>query len=234
MRGDPQWESDDSRVEFVYDEAADRLRVKHPVRIRPEQLQEQRLDAFTHTPQQENAMQSAAIDVGANNTLAIVTTTGETAVYHAHPQFEQFREHSKRIADLQSELPDERYSSRRIQLLYAERRQKRDHSRDAAVKHATEWLLARNVDEVYIGDLSGVLDAHWSAVVNEKTHNFWSHGQLTDCLKLTLGDVGITVEEVSETDLSSLCPECGSEDVHRDGDLFRCEDCELHAHRQQI
>ncbi|MFT4964259.1 MAG: putative transposase, partial [Halobacteriales archaeon] len=44
---------------------------------------------------------------GANNTLAVVTETGDTAVYHARPEFERFQQQSERIATLQSELPDE-------------------------------------------------------------------------------------------------------------------------------
>ncbi|ELZ21519.1 IS1341-type transposase [Haloterrigena salina JCM 13891] len=230
VRGNPQWDGDDSRLELVYDEAADTLRVKHPVRIRPDKLREQRVDVFTHTLDSENTTHSAAIDVGANNTLALVTTTGETAVYHARPEFDRFRALSGLIAKLQSELSDDQYTSKRIQRVYDERGEKRDHSRDAAVKHAADWLLERNVDTVYVGDLTDVLDTHWQAEVNEKTHAFWSHGQLVDRLELTLGDVGITVEQVSEADSSSECPECGSEDVVRDGDSFRCHECELDAH----
>jgi putative transposase len=131
---------------------------------------------------------------------------------------------------LQSELPDDQYSSRRIQRLYDERGRKRDHARDAAVKHAAEWLLERNISTVYVGDLKDVLNSHWSASVNEKTHAFWSYRQLLDRLELTLGDVGITVESISEEDSSSLCPECGSRDVNRSGDDFRCHACELEAH----
>ena len=230
VRGNPQWNGDDSRLELVYDETADVFRVKHPVRIQPDRLEAQRLDAFTHTLNSENATHSAAIDVGANNTLAIVTSTGETAVYHARPEFEQFQQYSDRIAELQAELPEDRYSSWRIRRLYDERTRKRNHSRDAAVKHAAEWLLARNVETVYAGDLTDVLSTHWSSTVNQKTHAFWSHGQLTNRLKLTLGDVGITVEEVSEAGSSSECPECGSENVHRNSDAFRCHECELEAH----
>lgn len=230
VSGNPQWNGDDSRLELVYDETADVFRVKHPVRIQPDRLQEQRLDAFTQTLNSENTTHAAAIDVGANNTLAIVTSTGDTAVYHARPEFKQFQHYSECIAELQSELPEDRYSSQRIRRLYDERTRKGDHSRNAAVKHAAEWLLDRNVDTVYVGDLSGVLSTHWSASVNEKTHAFWSHGQLTDRLELTLGDVGITVEQVSEADSSSKCPECGSENVHRDSDTFRCHECGLEAH----
>ncbi|MCD2203327.1 transposase [Halobacterium sp. KA-6] len=217
-------------MELVYDEATDTLRVKHPVRIQPDQLSEQRLDAYTHTLQAENTTQSAAIDVGANNTLAIVTSTGDTAVYHARPLFEQFHRYSQQIAALQSNLPDGQYTSWRIQRRFDERGRKRDHARDAAVKHAAEWLLERNVDTVYVGDLTDVLDAHWSASVNEKTHAFWSYRQLLDRIELTLGDVGITVESVSEEDSSSLCPECGSRDVSRKDDDFKCHECAMDAH----
>lgn len=234
VRGNPRWHGDDSRLELVHDEAADRLRVKHPVRIRPDHLEEQRLDAFTHTLTPENATHSAAIDVGANNTLGIVTTQGDTAVFHARPEYQRFRQYSRRIAELQSRLPDDRYTSRRIQRLYDERGRKRDHARDAAVKHAAEWLLEWNVDKVYVGDLSGVLSRHWSARVNEKTHQFWSHGELVDRLDLTLGDVGICVESGGEQDSSSTCPECGSAGVSRDGDAFRCLRCGLDAHSDVV
>ena len=65
--------------------------------------------------------------------------------------------------------------------------------------------------------------------MNKKTHSFWSHGQLTDRLKLTLGDVGISVTEVSEAGSSSECPECNSRNVQRDGDEFRCAECGLES-----
>ena len=230
VRGDPQWRGDDCRLELIYEEHTDRLRVQHPVRIQSTDLRKQREGAFTHTLDSENTTQAAAIDVGANNTLAIVTETGDTAVYHARPEFKRFQDASERIATLQSELPDDVYTSHRIQRLYDDRSQTRDHSRDAAVKHAAEWLLERNIDTVYVGDLTDVLDTHWSADVNEKTHAFWSHRQLLDRIELTLGDVGITVTETGEYDSSSECPECGSSDVTRDGDSFRCHDCELDAH----
>ena len=230
VKGNPQWDGEDSRLELRYDEHADRLRVQHPVRIHPAQLREQREDAFTHTLDFENTGQSAAIDVGANNTLALVTESGETAVYHARPEFDRFQNYTQRIATLQSELPEEQYTSSLIQRLYDERTRKRDHSRDAAVKHAAEWLLARDVETVYVGDLTGVLETHWSAEVNEKTLAFWSHRQLIERLEVTFGDVGLTVQEIPESDTSSVCPACGSETVTRRGDSLQCHDCHLAAH----
>ena len=151
-------------------------------------------------------------------------------MYHARPEFERFLSYSERIATFQSELPDDKYTSCRIQCLYEERSRIRDHSRNAAVKHATEWLLERNIDTVYVGELTNVLDTHWSADVNEKNYAFWSHRQLLERVELTLDDVGIAVEEVSEADSSSECPKCGSNDVTRTGDSFRCHECELEDH----
>ena len=230
VRGDPQWHGDDGRLELIYDEATDQLRVQHPVRIQSDDLRKQRQEAFTHTLDTENTTRSAAIDVGANNTLAVVTETGDTAVYHARPEFERFQKQSERIATLQSELPADQYTSHRIQRIYDDRSRKRDHSRDAAVKHAADWLLERDVDTVYVGDLTDVLETHWSADVNEKTHAFWSHRQLVERLKLTFGDVGITVAETGEYDSSSRCPACGCETVTRTADSFHCDGCGLEAH----
>ena len=90
------------------------------------------------------------------------------------------------------------------------------------------------MDTVSVGDLIDVLGTRWSATVNERTHAFWSHRQLLDRIVLTFGGVGIAVESASEAKSSDLCPECGSEDVNRDGDAFRCHSCELDAHSDVV
>jgi NAD(P)-dependent dehydrogenase (short-subunit alcohol dehydrogenase family) len=54
--------------------------------------------------------------------------------------------------------------------LYDRRGRKRDHARDAAVRHAADWLLSQNVDTVYIGDLTEAditNSSHVAAVVEE-------------------------------------------------------------------
>ena len=230
VRGDPQWRGDDSRLELIYDEHAERLRVQHPVRIQSDDVQAQRQAAFTHTLDPENTTHSAAIDIGANNTLAVVTETGDTAVYHARPEFDRFQQQSERIATLQFELADDQYTSKQIQRVYDKRSRQRDHSRNAAVKHVAEWLLEHNVDSVYVGDLTNVLETHWSTDVNEKTHGFWSHRQLVERITLTLGEIGITVTETGEYHSSSQCPACESAGVTRSGDSFQCDACGLEAH----
>jgi len=134
-------------------------------------VQEQREDAFTQTLDSENTTQSAALDVGANNTLAVVTEDGDTAVYHARPEFERFQTQSDRIATLQSDLSADQYTSNQIQRVYDDRSRQRNHSCDAAVKHTAEWLRERTVDTVYIGDLTDVLETHWCTDVKRHTRS---------------------------------------------------------------
>lgn len=112
----------------------------------------------------------------------------------------------------------------------------RDHHRDAAVKHAAQWLLEHGVTRVYVGDVADVLSTHWSTEVNAKTHAFWSHGQLTNRLEDTFEVAGLELEEVSETGTSSTCPYCGGDgkDVTRCGDEFRCHECDVDAHSDVV
>lgn len=111
--------------------------------------------------------------------------------------------------------------------MYSELYDRRDHHRDACLKDAADWLLSHDVTDVFVGDLTGVLSTHWSANVNEKTHNFWSHRQLTNQLENTFELAGLDVEFVAEYDTSSECPHCGSESVDHDRDRFSCADCEI-------
>ena len=113
-----QWRGDNSRLELISDGYADQLRVKHPVRIPSDEIKEQPQAAFTHTLNPENTTQSAAIDVGANNTLALVTEDGDTAVSHTRPEFERFQTQSERIATLQSQLPTDQWTSTRIKRIF--------------------------------------------------------------------------------------------------------------------
>ena len=234
LRGTPRWKGEQGRLDISYDELADCFRVNQPVTVQPELHESLRRADLTHTLPQENTEttdeQVAAIDLGANNTLTVITEDGDVAIFRARAQFRAFADGLEGIAEMQSRLPDWRYTSARIRRAYRTVYARRDHHRDACVKRAAEWLVDRGVTRVFVGDLSDVLDTHWSATVNQKTHNFWSHGQLTDRLEQTFELFGIELDEVPEAHTSSQCPHCEEDLVVRHGDSLICLLCGLEAH----
>ena len=233
--GEPRWAGEQGQLELWFDEdaATDVVRVRQTMRhssFHPH------ASGQTHTPlgntHDINTAPIATLDLGANNTITCVADTGDALVFEARAEFERFHSLTERIADQQSRLPSGEYSSRRIRRRYRQRANRRNHHRDAAVKHVAEWLCTRGVDEVIVGDLRDVLSAHWNATVNEKTHAFWSHGQLTKRLKDVFECHEIALCAESEAGSSTTCPSCGAtdEDVDRDGDVFTCFVCDARGH----
>jgi len=54
------------------------------------------------------------------------------------------------------------------------------------VRDLVERLYDEGVATVYVGDLTDVLEAHWSVRVNEKTHNFWAFKKFIHRLRASL------------------------------------------------
>jgi putative transposase len=218
VAGEPKWEGEQGRLELYYDEVDDTFRAIQPVTV-PDSRRDSPL-----------AEESAALDVGANNLVACTTTTGQQYCYEGRDLFARFRETTEEIARLQSKLREGRYSSRRIRRLYRKRTRRRDHAQDALVRDLMERLYDEGVATVYVGDLTDVLSEHWSARVNEKTHQFWACRSFIDRLATTAEEYGITVDVESEAYTTAECPVCGErDDTERDGDVFRCS-CGYEGH----
>lgn len=233
LRGRPHWEGPNGSLELVYDRTAESFTAHQSVGRRHTDP----VRRFTDTPTlattsgEDESGVVAAVDIGANNLAAVVTSEGDHVVFHGRPCFERFHNLTAAIADLQSRLPENRYSTERIERLYRRRREQRDHAQDALVRHLARWLLKRGVTELYVGELDDVREEHWSATVNEKTDLFWAHGRFRDRLEDVLeGECGITVHEESEAGTSSTCPLCGAENVHRSGDDLQCLSCGFEGH----
>jgi len=216
--GAPKWDGEQGRLEIQYDEIDDTFRAFQPVTV-PDSRQDSPL-----------ASEEAALDVGANNLVACTTTTGQQYLYKGRDLFDRFRETSEEIARLQSKLREGRYSSQRIRRLYRTRTKRCDHAQDALVRDLMERLYDEGVATVYVGNLANVLSAHWSAEVNEKTHQFWAYRAFIDRLATTAEECGITVEVESEAYTTAECPVCGERDeTDRDGDMFWCS-CGYEGH----
>ncbi|WP_433634059.1 RNA-guided endonuclease InsQ/TnpB family protein [Halomicrococcus sp. NG-SE-24] len=224
-RGEPRWRGEQGRLELVYDKDAEAFRARQPV----SDAVLRRDESLATTSSSPDVV--AALDIGANNLVAVTTTSGHQRLYHARPSFHRFRQTTQRIAALQEALEYGTWSSRRIRELYRRRTERVSHLQDALVRDLAEWLHGLDVASVVAGDLDDVLQEHWSARVNEKTHQFWSHGRFRRRFREVLeGEYDIMVREVSESGSSSTCPDCGSESVHRSGDLLTCYDCSFEGH----
>jgi len=186
VRGNPKWDGKQGRLELEYDEVSDTFRAFQPVTV-----PDSRLDSPL-------ASEEAALDVGANNLVACSTTTGNQYLYDGRELFGRFRETTDEIARLQSKLREGRYSSNRIRRLYRQRTKRRDHAQNALVRDLVERLYDEGVATVYVGDLTDVLEAHWSVRVNEKTHNFWAFKKFIHRLACVCEEYGISLETESE------------------------------------
>ena len=232
VKGCPHWDGPDGSLELVYDRDAETFTARQSVgrdTIDP-------VRRFTDTPalattSGEDEEVVAAVDIGANNLAAVVTSEGDHIAFHGRPCFERFHDLTVEIADLQSRLPDGQYYTKRIGQLYRRRDEQRNHAQDALVRHLARWLVDRNVTELYVGKLDDVREEHWSATVNEKTDLFWAHGRFRDRVEDVLeNECGITIHEESEAGTSSKCPACGGENVHRSGDDLQCFSCSFEGH----
>ncbi|ELY61968.1 IS200/IS605 family transposase, partial [Natronolimnohabitans innermongolicus] len=211
IAGDPKWNGEQGRLELVYDETAEVFRAYQPVTI-----DDSRLDSPL-------ASEEAALDVGANNLVACTVSTGSQYLYNGQGLFEEFRSTTVQIAYYQSLLENQRKSSNRIDRLYRKRTNRRDHAQDTLVRDIVGRLYDEGVSTLYVGDIKGVLETHWSARVNEKTHNFWAYRRFINRLECVCEEYGITVEEESEAWTSQTCPECDErEGTVRHEDSLTC------------
>ncbi|MCL9812390.1 transposase [Natranaeroarchaeum aerophilus] len=231
VAGHPRWTGKQGRLEIVYDRDTETFTAYRTV------------GDGDNSPRRRDSIESslattgsgeevvAAVDIGANNLAAVTTSQGDHRLYHGRPAFHTFHTHTKRIAELQSKLGDDDWSSKQIRRVYHKRGEQRNHAMDALIRDLGEWLAELGVTELIVGALSGVREKHWSTTVNEKTHLFWAHGRFRRRLDEVLDfEYGIPVTEKSEAGTSSTCPACESVDVHRCGDLLQCHSCGCEGH----
>jgi len=220
VRGKPNWKEHDKqgRLELYYDDVSETFKAFQPVTIDNSRLAQPLAD------------ETAALDIGANNIVACTVSTGEQYLYEGRDLFERFRDTTQRIADLQSKLREGRYRSNQIDSLYRRRTRRRDHAQDALCRDLIERLYDQGVSTVYVGDLTDVLETHWSVRTNAKLHNFWAFRRFVGRLADTAEEFGITVEVRTEAWTSQTCPNCGStKDTTRHQDTLTCR-CGFEGH----
>ena len=224
VRGDPRWRGKQGRLELVYERDTDSFRAYQPVN---DAVRRRKQPLATASSDDDEV---AALDIGANNLVAVTTTRGAQRLYHGRPQFHRFHRTTKRIAKLQSLLGPDEWTSRQLRQLYRRRSARRNHMQDALVRNLAEWLRDHDIGEVIIGDLDS-LTPYWCTRVNEKVHLFWAYGRFQRRLQEVLSDeYGIDVREVDESGSSSQCPRCGERNVTRSEDTLHCVACDFEGH----
>lgn len=174
--------------------------------------------------------EAATVDLGANNLVACTTTGGRQYLYRGQDAFDRFRQTTLEIARLESMLPEGHRTSHRIRRLYARRARRQSHLRAALARDLLERLDSEGVSTVFVGDLIGVLQTHWSAAVNEKTHRFWAFRSFIERSQLTAEEYRMSVEVRSEAWTSQTCPRCRSrEQTTRWGSSLTCQ-CGFEGH----
>jgi putative transposase len=227
IKGNPQYDGHSGRLELVYDRPTESFTAKQPVTFHHD---------TTRATDSSDEEYVAAVDVGANNFVAVTTTQGRQHVFHARPLFDRFHHYTERISELQSQLPEQADSSRLIDKMYTKRTRHRNHAQDALVRHLARLFSEWGVKRVSVGGLDDVREKHWSATVNEKTDLFWAHGRFRRRMHTVLEDeYGIGVEEESEAGTSSQCPRCDEEShITRHSDVFQCGACGFEGHSDVV
>jgi putative transposase len=216
--GEPRWDGDPGQLKIRYDEVTDTFRAHQPVTV-----DETELDSPL-------ASEEAALDIGANNLVACTTTTGTQYLYSGRRLFERFLETTTEIAAYEKQA-DGRTPTTRMRRLYRRRSERRNHAQDALVRDLLERLYDEGVSRLYVGDLTSVLDAHWSATVNLKTHEFWAFRRFINRLDAVRSEFGIQLVETSEAWTTQECPDCGErENTTQRGDAFQCGACGFEGH----
>lgn len=232
VAGELRWTGKQGRLEIVYDRDTETVTADRTVGDKdnpPRRRDSLQPTTLATTGSGEEVV--AAVDIGANNLAAVTTTQGDHCLSHGRPAFHTFHAHTERIAERQSILGDDEWSSKQIRRAYHKRGEQRNHAMDALIRDLGEWLFERGVSELIVGALGDVRRKHWSATVTEKTDLFWAHGRFRDRLSDVLEcEYNITVTEKSEAGTSSQCPACGSKDVHRSEDLLQCHGCGREGH----
>ena len=216
--GDPRWDGDPGQLKIQYDEITDTYRAHQPVTV-----DETELDSPL-------ASEKAALDVGANNLVACTTTTGMQYLYRGRRLFKRFLETSNEIAVYEAKA-DGCTPTNRVLRLYRRRSKRRNHAQDALVRDLLKRLHEEGVSRLYVGDLTGIVESHWSATVNLKTHEFWAFRRFINRLNMVCSEYGIQLIETSEAWTTQECPECGErDDTSRTGDAFQCGSCGFEGH----
>ena len=160
----------------------------------------------------ENNSRYASIDLGVNNLITLASNVDKPIIINGRPVKSINRFYNKKIAKLKSQLPVGLYSSKQIQNLYKNRKNKIDDYMHKTSRYITDYLVSNQINTLVIGYNKG-----WKQDVNMGKKNnqnfvYIPYLRLINLLEYKCEMVGIKVE-VREESYTSKCSFLDNEEV---------------------
>lgn len=164
---------------------------------------------ITHSSKKDNV---AAIDLGLDNLVTLVTNTGEPLIFNGKPIKSYNKYFNKQLARIKSELEtvNKYKSSKRIRALYSKRECYLNDIYHKISKYIVDYLSAEGVGTLVVGLNKGWKDSINIGKSNNQAFTNISHGRLIDLLsyKCSLRGIDVVINEESYTSkCDSLCLE---------------------------
>ncbi|MGH9876746.1 MAG: RNA-guided endonuclease InsQ/TnpB family protein [Nitrososphaera sp.] len=185
------------RLEVRYDELSNRWYAHIPVEI-------------TKEKSVNPTKKYGSIDLGICNIAALYVPNEQPLIYSGRAVLSDWIYRTKKIAGLQSQLPQKQYTSTRIEKLFRTRKRRFRHAIDALLRNLFERLKTKQVTHLVVGDLNGIRDGNdLGKQTNQKIHNFWSHNYIMQRIKELGEEYGVEIVKQSERGTSKTCCICG-------------------------
>lgn len=170
---------------------------------------------------------TAGVDLGISN-IAAVSFSDETLLFPGG----WLKETKHYYTQIQYDCEGENGASERSRWASRKLRRKRHHFQHKLSKRIIDECVARNVGQLYVGDLGGIRDGedgdarNWGRHNNKRLHG-WAFSKLTDMLEYKGEAAGIEVVVDTERDTSKTCCVCGTKDDDQrvERGLYVCEEC---------
>lgn len=187
------------RLDIVYDSLSNRWYAHIPVKLRR-----------PRRPHQPTVKRYGSIDLGICNIATLYVPDKRPLVYSGRSVLSDWVYHTKKIAQLQSQLKQNQHTSKRIQKLFRKRQRRFRHAVNAMLRDLFEHAQKMAVTHLAVGDLNGIRNANdLGKNTNQKLNNFWSHASILNRIKQLGEEFRMKVVLVSEAYTSATCCMCG-------------------------
>lgn len=162
--------------------------------------------------EKKNNNRYASIDLGVNNLITLASNVDKPIIINGKPVKSINRFYNKKIAKLKSQLPVGVYSSKQIQNLYKNRKNKIDDYMHKTSRYITDYLVSNQINTLVIGYNKGWKQDVNMGKKNNQTFSYIPYLKLISLLEYKCEMVGIKVE-VREESYTSKCSFLDNEEV---------------------